>query len=211
MALNQISVAGLPMTPNKVVCVGRNFVDHIKELNNAVPDEMVLFIKPNSAVTNRFVFESSDTQKHDEIHFETEICFVVKNEMLDAVGVGLDLTKRKVQNKLKQNGLPWERAKSFKGAAVLSSFVKLDFDIAKLNLKLWINGELQQAGGVEHMIHSPQAILQEVESAFSLADGDVIMTGTPKGVGKINQGDVFVAELFADQTKLISQEWQTDN
>ncbi|MBU2883631.1 fumarylacetoacetate hydrolase family protein [Psychrosphaera sp. B3R10] len=208
MSLNRITVAGTKNIPNKVVCVGRNFVDHIKELNNVVPDEMVLFIKPNSAISDSFVFKLGSAQSGDEIHFETEICFVVKNGFLDAVGVGLDLTKREIQTKLKQNGLPWERAKSFKGAAVLSPFVKLDFDLEKLHLKLWINGKLQQAGGVEHMIHSPTAILSEVETVFSLDDGDVIMTGTPKGVGKINQGDVFVAELFADEIKLMSQEWQ---
>lgn len=129
-------------TPTKVLCVGRNYVDHIEELNNAIPDSMVVFNKPSTSVT------SSLSSFHQEaLHYEAEICFIVENSQYSAVGLGLDLTKRELQSSLKAKGLPWERAKAFDGSAVLSRFVPIDnLDLSDLNLELFINCVRVQKG-----------------------------------------------------------------
>ncbi len=190
-------------TPSKVLCVGRNYVDHIEELNNAIPDSMVVFNKPNTSVT------SSLSSFHQEaLHYEAEICFIVENGQYSAVGLGLDLTKRKLQSSLKAKGLPWERAKAFDGSAVFSRFVPTDnLDLTDLNLELFINCVRVQKGHVEHMLYSPQTILEELSSYTTLLDGDVVMTGTPKGVGEVHRGDIFLGRLKCGDTTLIEIEW----
>ncbi len=190
-------------TPTKVLCVGRNYVDHIEELNNAIPDSMVVFNKPNTSVT------SSLSSFHQEaLHYEAEICFIVENGQYSAVGLGLDLTKRKLQSSLKAKGLPWERAKAFDGSAVFSRFVPTDnLDLTDLNLELFINCVRVQKGHVEHMLYSPQTILEELSSYTTLLDGDVVMTGTPKGVGEVHRGDIFLGRLKCGDTTLIEIEW----
>ena len=112
--MKTIQLNNKAITPSKIVCIGRNYVEHIKELDNETPSEPVIFCKPNSAISDEI-----DLDKNDEIHYEGEICFVVMNNQLAGVGFGLDLTKREVQSKLKTKGLPWERAKAFDGSAVL--------------------------------------------------------------------------------------------
>ena len=169
--------------PSKVVCIGRNYVAHIEELNNAVPEQPVIFIKPNSAISTEIVLTGND-----EIHYEGEICFVINNNKISAVGFGLDLTKRAVQSDLKAKGLPWERAKAFDGAAVFSDFVVLETKVDDLSLELTINGKLIQQGGCALMLFKPDEILEDVSSFVTLEDGDIIMTGTPAGVGKLNIG-----------------------
>ncbi|MEZ8859443.1 fumarylacetoacetate hydrolase family protein [Vibrio sp. 10N.247.311.51] len=190
-------------TPTKVLCVGRNYVDHIEELNNAIPDSMVVFNKPSTSVT------SSLSSFHQEaLHYEAEICFIVENGQYSAVGLGLDLTKRELQSSLKVKGLPWERAKAFDGSAVLSRFVPIDnLDLSDLNLELFINCVRVQKGHVEQMLYSPQTILEELCSYTTLLDGDVVMTGTPKGVGEVHRGDVFLGRLKCGETTLIEIEW----
>lgn len=160
------------ISPSKVLCIGRNYVEHIKELNNAIPEQMVVFNKPNTSITTTL------TSFHQEsLHYETEICFLVENGKYSAVGLGLDLTKRELQSKLKAKGLPWERAKAFDGSAVFSRFVPLDgIDINSLQLELFINCVRVQCGGVNQMLYSPTTILEELKSYTSLRDGDVIMT-----------------------------------
>ncbi|CAH8211723.1 MULTISPECIES: fumarylacetoacetate hydrolase family protein [Vibrio] len=191
------------ISPSKVLCIGRNYVEHIKELNNAIPEQMVVFNKPNTSITTTL------TSFHQEsLHYETEICFLVENGKYSAVGLGLDLTKRELQSKLKAKGLPWERAKAFDGSAVFSRFVPLDgIDINSLQLELFINCVRVQCGGVNQMLYSPTTILEELKSYTSLRDGDVIMTGTPQGVGEVHRGDVFLGRLKSAQETLIEIEW----
>lgn len=189
-------------TPSKVVCIGRNYVEHIAELGNEIPDEMVVFNKPNSAISSQL-----QAFHQEQLHYEGELCFLVENGQFAAVGFGLDLTKRSLQSKLKAKGLPWERAKAFNGAAVLSDFVSIDMIDDSLSLELSINGEVIQAGGVELMMYKPKDILTELATFIDLEDGDVMMTGTPKGVGVVNLGDVFLAKVLQDNKVLLSHQW----
>lgn len=191
------------VTPSKVVCVGRNYVEHVQELDNAMPSEPVLFIKPNSAISDYIYFNADEP-----VHYEGEIAFIIENGQYTGVGFGLDLTKREVQSVLKSSGLPWERAKAFDGSAVFSSFVRFDSKVDNLYLKLLINGVVVQQGRVEQMIFKPDVLLSEIKALFSLEDGDIIMTGTPKGVGFINEGDWFVAQVYDGGTLLVEQQWQ---
>ncbi|ADT89286.1 MULTISPECIES: fumarylacetoacetate hydrolase family protein [Vibrio] len=191
------------VTPSKVLCVGRNYVEHVKELNNAMPDQMVVFNKPNSSIS------STLRAFHDEpLHYETEICFVVENGQYVGVGLGLDLTKRELQSQLKQKQLPWERAKAFDGSAVFSRFVSLDgLDVEQLSLELFINCVRVQCGGVAQMMFKPAMILQELQSYTTLIDGDIVMTGTPQGVGVVHAGDVFLGRLKCGDHVLLEIEW----
>jgi 2-keto-4-pentenoate hydratase/2-oxohepta-3-ene-1,7-dioic acid hydratase in catechol pathway len=137
---------------------------------------MVIFTKPNSSISSR-LFAVRD----EALHFEGEICFMVQDGGLHGVGFGLDLTKRELQSSLKTKGLPWERAKAFDGSACFSNFVTPgDIDISSLSLELTINGNLQQSGGYELMMHKPDQILAGIQQFMSLNDGDIIMTGTPQ-------------------------------
>lgn len=188
--------------PSKILCVARNYVEHIDELGNEVPSEMALFMKPPSAVANEI-----HTNKVDAIHYEAEICFNVKAGKLDSVAFGLDLTKRVVQEELKAKGLPWERAKAFDGSAVISQFVCFDGEYNKLSLELFINDKLVQQGGCKLMLYQPEEILTEIQSFCTVEDGDIIMTGTPKGVGEIHQGDQFVGKIFSGQNVLLEKSW----
>jgi len=185
------------ITPSKVVCIGRNYVDHIKELANEIPDEMVVFLKPNSAINNVLTAKHND----DVLHYEAELSFLYQGGKFTAVGLGLDLTKREVQGKLKAKGLPWERAKAFDNSAIFSDFVSIDQeDIQQLNLSLLINNVLKQQGGVNLMMAKPNDILKEIQTFVSLEDGDIVMTGTPKGVGVIGKNDNFIGQIYLNQT-----------
>ncbi|ENY6170620.1 fumarylacetoacetate hydrolase family protein [Vibrio fluvialis] len=191
------------VSPSKILCVGRNYVEHVKELNNAIPDQMVVFNKPNSSIS------STLRAFHEEpLHYETEICFVVENGQYVGVGLGLDLTKRELQSQLKQKQLPWERAKAFDGSAVFSRFVSLNgLDIEQLSLELFINCVRVQCGGVSQMMFKPAMILQELQSYTTLFDGDIVMTGTPQGVGVVHAGDVFLGRLKCGEQTLLEIEW----
>jgi 2-keto-4-pentenoate hydratase/2-oxohepta-3-ene-1,7-dioic acid hydratase in catechol pathway len=199
--MNQINFQKGKFNPCKVVCVGRNYVAHIEELGNEIPQEMVLFVKPNSSISKELA------QVSDDCHYEGEISFLVKDKKLYAVGFGLDLTKRDMQSKLKSKGLPWERAKSFDKAAVFSDFIKLEDDINSLRLELQINGKLAQSGGVDLMIYKPETVLKEIESFMSLDDFDIIMTGTPKGVGRYKKDDEFIGRIYSDEKLLVEKTW----
>ena len=180
------------VVPSKVVCVGRNYVEHIKELNNETPDTMVLFNKPNSAITDELRYIQ------DDCRFEGEICFLIEEQKIAGLGFGLDLTKADTQNKMKAKGLPWERAKAFDGSAVLSRFVRFDGDITTLEMRLYLNDKLQQHATYDLMIYKPDEILSEILSFMSLEDGDIIMSGTPKGVTVYQKGDQLKAEIYLD-------------
>lgn len=200
--LNPIMLDNKAKAPSKIVCIGRNYVEHIKELDNEMPSQPVIFVKPNSAISDELCSGGTDA-----IHYEGEISFVIENSGLVAVGFGLDLTKRAVQSQLKAKGLPWERAKAFDKAAVFSEFVSFDDDVETLSMELFINGQLIQAGSTELMMLKPRQVLNEIQSFMTLTDGDIIMTGTPKGVGEVVKGDVFVGKILQDEKLLVEKQW----
>jgi len=184
------------LTPSKVICIGRNYVDHIKELANEIPDEMVVFLKPNSAINNVLTAKHND----DVLHYEAELSFLYQGGKFTAVGLGLDLTKREVQGKLKAKGLPWERAKAFDNSAIFSDFVSIEQEgIQRLNMSLMINDAPKQQGSVNLMMTKPADILRELQTFMSLEDGDIVMTGTPKGVGVIGKNDNFTGQVYLSQ------------
>lgn len=204
--MNTVLLDKKSVSPSKVVCIGRNYVDHIKELDNEVPSSMVLFMKPNSAISTALT-----TKPQTPLHYEGELSFMMHKGKITAVGFGLDLTNRIVQNELKSKGLPWERAKAFDGAAVFSEFVSIkESDIDALSLELWINGVLVQEGNIDLMINKPYAVIDEISSFCTLYDQDIIMTGTPKGVGSFTQGDTFVGKIFLRGKELTSTEWTVE-
>ena len=186
---------------SKVVCIGRNYVEHIEELGNEIPSSMVIFNKPNSAITDKLFYFS------DQCRFEGEICFLIRDSKIDAVGFGLDLTHADIQNHLKSKGLPWERAKAFDNSAVLSEFVPICEDISSLKMKLSVNDTVVQFATYDLMMYKPQTMLDEIKSFMSLEDNDVIMSGTPKGVGTYGVGDTFLGQIFSGETLLVEKEW----
>lgn len=200
--MNCVNFVNKQITPSKVVCIGRNYVEHIKELNNETPDTMVIFNKPNSAVTNKLKYFTPDTR------FEGEICFLMENNKIAGIGFGLDLTKAGIQNKMKAKGWPWERAKAFDGSAVLGEFVPFSGDITKIRLELFINGDLAQFADHDLMIYKPQQMIDEVLSFMSLEDGDIIMSGTPKGVGTYSKGDKFKGKIYEGDKLLVESAWE---
>ncbi|MCD6212402.1 MAG: fumarylacetoacetate hydrolase family protein [Sulfurovum sp.] len=186
---------------SKVVCIGRNYVEHIEELGNEIPSSMVVFNKPNSAISNTLYYFS------EHCRFEGEICFLIRNNKIAGLGFGLDLTHADIQNHLKAKGLPWERAKSFDKSAVLSEFVPLCDDISTLGMKLFINDKLVQFASYDLMMYKPDTMLSEIQSFMTLEDNDIIMSGTPKGVGTYSVGDRFVGQVFSGDTLLLEKEW----
>jgi 2-keto-4-pentenoate hydratase/2-oxohepta-3-ene-1,7-dioic acid hydratase in catechol pathway len=189
-------------TPGKILCVGRNYVDHIHELGNEIPDNMVVFNKPASAIS-----DTLSSFQDEPLHYESELSFLVEGGTFSAVAFGIDITKRELQSKLKSKSLPWERAKAFDGSAVFSEFVPIPGDITELNLRLTVNTELRQHGGVELMMYKPTTILEELRSYTTLDDFDVVMTGTPAGVGMIGAGDVFRGEVWHQDQLLTQSTW----
>ncbi len=201
--MNPINYDSHRIYPSKVVCVGRNYAEHIAELNNETPDKPVIFLKPNSAISGEIM-----TDQIDQIHFEGEISFLIFNGEISAVGFGLDLTKREIQSQLKSKGLPWERAKAFDKSAVFSEFVPITKGLADLRMELERNGKLVQHGGVNQMLNAPIDLFNEVASFMSWEDGDILMTGTPKGVGIVKKNDVFIGRLYNAEQLLITQKWR---
>ncbi|GAB2793641.1 fumarylacetoacetate hydrolase family protein [Halomonas shantousis] len=179
----------------KIVCVGRNYAEHARELNNPVPSAPLLFIKPaTSAVALDTPIEAQF--ERGEVHFETELALLIGQPLTRAtpeqaeravtgIGLALDLTLREVQSRLKEKGHPWEMAKAFDGACPLSAFVPLDGvpDWQALTFALDIDGQRRQTGNTHDMLFSVPALLAEMSKHFTLEPGDVVLTGTPAGVG----------------------------
>jgi len=192
----------------KVVCIGRNYAEHAKELDNPVPTEPLLFIKPGSCVVPSEGGFKIPTDR-GSVHYETEIAVLLgkplstqpsEEEVLDAISgyaPALDLTLRDVQSKLKEKGLPWEIAKSFDGACVIAPFVAASSysDLTDIPVRLTLNGEVRQDGNSSLMLNPIVPMIQYMAACFALQAGDVIMTGTPAGVGPLNPGDELVLEL----------------
>lgn len=192
----------------KVVCIGRNYAEHAKELDNPVPTEPLLFIKPGSCVVPLEGGFAIPTER-GSVHYEAEIAVLIgkplsakpsREEVLDAISgfaPALDLTLRDKQAELKAKGLPWEIAKSFDGAAVIAPFVVSSTfaDVTDIGIRLSINGEVRQDGNCAQMLNPIVPMIQYMAGCFSLQAGDVILTGTPAGVGPLNVGDEVVLEL----------------
>ena len=205
--LHTVTLKGQPVTPSKIICIGRNYHDHITELANEVPDDMVVFLKPNSAIT-----EMLHSRHEEPLHYETELCFMVQDKRFTAVALGLDLTKRQLQSALKEKGLPWERAKAFDGSALFTDFIPLPMaqvdNDASLQFELSIDDRVVQQGDSRLMMFQPETILRQVQSFMSLNDGDIVMTGTPAGVGQICMKSTFDVRLFFRQELLLQHSWQ---
>ena len=205
--------------PSKIVCVGRNYAEHAKELGNAIPDRPILFMKPPSSLGS--LEKGIDWNKAlGECHYECEICLQSAHPLsqetdiskaLEAVGaitLGLDLTLRDLQSDLKTKGHPWERAKAFDGACILADWVETDEvgDLQELELILTINGVERQHGFSRDMLFDMGALLVEINQSFSLQTGDVIMTGTPAGVGALHPNDQLTMKLI---TQTGEYDWDT--
>ncbi len=200
----------------KIIAVGRNYVEHAKELNNAVPDEPIIFLKPESSILkNNNPFFYPEFSK--EIHYETEIvlkiCKVGKNieprfadRYFDEIGIAIDFTARDLQNKLKAKGQPWEIAKGFDGAAPLGDFVSKENypDLKNLNFSLKLNENIVQQGNTRDMIFSYDVLIAYISKFFTLKIGDLIFTGTPAGVGPVKIGDRLQASI---EDKLLLDFW----
>lgn len=200
-SLKTVLFDSYPITPSKVVCIGRNYVEHIHELNNEIPASMVVFNKPNSAISDTLQCITPDTR------FEGEICFLIMDGAIAGIGFGLDLTKADLQNYLKSKGLPWERAKGFDYSAVLSNFISLEVPLESLRMTLHINGSLVQEALYDLMIYKPLEMLEEIKSFMSLEDGDIIMSGTPKGVNTYRENDHFLGRIYSNEDLLLECSW----
>ncbi|WP_324025769.1 fumarylacetoacetate hydrolase family protein [Maribacter sp. BPC-D8] len=191
----------------KIICIGRNYTAHIDELKNERPEEPVVFIKPDSSVLPKqqdfYIPEFSN-----DVHYEVEVLVKIKKvgkhiskefapTYYDEIGLGIDFTARDLQSKLKEKGLPWEKAKGFDGAAVIGEWLpKTDFkDINNLNFKLLKNDEIVQEGNTSFMLWKIDEIIAYVSTFFMLKKGDIIFTGTPAGVGKISPNDYLTGSL----------------
>lgn len=190
----------------KVVCVGRNYAAHARELGNAVPEEPILFLKPATAVVPLAQGVRLPVGRGD-CHHETEITVLIGRTLTNVseaecyaaiagIGLGLDLTLRDLQNELKKKGHPWEVAKAFDGAAPLSPFLRPDgFALDDIRFSLSVNGEVRQRGHSADMITPILPLLAYVSRIFTLEPGDVVMTGTPEGVAPLRSGDALVLEM----------------
>jgi 2-keto-4-pentenoate hydratase/2-oxohepta-3-ene-1,7-dioic acid hydratase in catechol pathway len=201
----------------RIFCVGRNYVEHIAELNNERPEEPVIFTKPDTAlIRNNAPFYYPDFTK--DVHHEVELVLRISKEgknieekfasrYIDSIGVGIDFTARDWQQKLKTKGLPWDIAKGFNGSAPLSDkFIPVvDFkNLMDINFKLEINGQLKQQGNTSLMLFPFGTIIAFLSKFFTLKTGDYIFTGTPKGVGPIVPGDKLSA--YIENEKLLEFE-----
>lgn len=185
----------------KIICIARNYVEHAKELNNSIPSSPVFFIKPDTALLpkNRDLYLPEFS---NDIHYEVEVVLKISKagkyiqsefayKYFDMISVGIDFTARDLQSELKKNGYPWEISKAFDGSAVVGEFCdKSNFDLNNLNFELRKNGETVQTGNTGLMIHNFSKIIAEASRFFTLKTGDLIMTGTPAGVGPIQTDDL---------------------
>ncbi|MGJ8659805.1 fumarylacetoacetate hydrolase family protein [Cellulophaga fucicola] len=195
----------------KIICIGRNYTDHIKELDNERPTDPVVFIKPDSAVLPKeqdfYIPEFSE-----DIHYEVEVLVKIKKvgkhidknfaaNYYDEIGLGIDFTARDLQSKLKEKGLPWEKAKGFDGAAVIGKWLpKSKFQsVDNINFSLLKNEEIVQKGNTNLMLWKIDELISYVSQYFTLKKGDIIFTGTPAGVGRVDVNDYLCGTLEDEQ------------
>ena len=202
----------------KLICIGRNYTDHIEELQNEKPSDPVVFLKPDTAILLKkqpfFIPEFTN-----DVHYEVEVLVKIKKvgkyiskkfapTYYDEIGLGIDFTARDIQEKLKSKGLPWEKAKSFDGAALIGEWVAKNTlsHVDNLNFQLHKNGEIVQDGNTMLMLWKIDEIIEYISKYFTLKIGDIIFTGTPAGVGPVKTNDRLVGylenqQLFAIQVK----------
>lgn len=198
---------------NTIYCIGRNYVEHIHELGNERPREPVVFLKP----ANSLLCADAEIQLpsySDNVHYETELVLLLGEvpeqltlsnawQAVLAYAVGLDLTARDVQEQLKQKGLPWTKAKGFRHAACVSDFVQVT-EQENIHFDLHVNGELKQRGLTEQMIFSIPELLCQLHNDYGLCCGDLVFTGTPAGVGRLQHEDELVLSLLNQITARFS-------
>ena len=184
----------------KIICIGQNYTEHIKELNGKQQEDPVIFLKPDTSILLKnqpfFIPDFSD-----EVHHEIELIIKINkvgkyieekfaHKYFDQISVGIDFTARDIQKKMKANGLPWEVSKAFDGSAVIGKWIsKSEIDLKNVDFSLTVNDEVVQSGNTSLMIHSVDKIISYVSQFFTLKIGDIIFTGTPAGVAKVNEND----------------------
>lgn len=196
----------------KIICIGRNYADHIAELQNERPSEPVVFLKPDSAVLLKqhpFVIPEFSDDIHHEVEVLVKINKVGKyidakfaHKYYDEIGLGIDFTARDLQTRLKEKGLPWEKAKAFDGSAVIGDFLSIKnfSSLENITFELTNNGQTVQKGNTSMMLWKIDELIAHVSQYFTLKIGDIIFTGTPQGVARVNPNDVL--EGFIEGNKL---------
>lgn len=196
----------------KIICIGRNYAKHIEELQNERPSEPVVFLKPDSAILLKqhpFVIPEFSEDIHHEVEILVKINKVGKyiepkfaHNYYDEIGLGIDFTARDLQSKLKEKGLPWEKAKAFDGSAVIGDFLsKNSFNsLESINFELVSNGKVVQKGNSSHMLWKIDELISHVSQYFTLKIGDIIFTGTPEGVAAVKPNDIL--EGFIENKRL---------
>ena len=191
----------------KIICIGRNYIEHTKELGNPIPKEPLVFLKPDTALQPKghpfFIPDFSNN-----IHYETEIVIKINklgkhieekfaHKYYSQIGLGIDFTARDIQEKCKKKGLPWEKSKGFDGSAQISNFFidKSELKMNDINFRLEKNGIIVQKGNSRDMIFDFNNIISHISKFYTLKIGDLIYTGTPRGVGKVKAGDVLIGYL----------------
>ena len=200
----------------KIICIGRNYADHAKEMNSAIPKEPVFFMKPETAlIKNNQPFYLPDFSK--EIHHEVELVLKISkngknideqfaHKYYNEIGIGIDFTARDLQKDCKEKGLPWEKAKAFDGSAPISEFIAISKlkSLDKINFHLDINNKIVQKGNSKDLIFSFDKVVSYVSKFVTLKTGDLIFTGTPEGVGAVSIGDVL--DAYLENEKILSFE-----
>lgn len=194
----------------KIICIGRNYAKHIEELANERPDNPVVFLKPDSAILPKkmpfFIPPFSN-----DVHYEVEVLVKINkvgkhispkfaHKYYDTIGLGIDFTARDVQTQCKEKGLPWEKAKAFDGSAIVGQFFsKEEFDLNNLSFQLQKNDEIVQDGNTSSMLWKIDELISYVSQYFTLKKGDLIFTGTPAGVGKVEENDILTGTIEGKQ------------
>lgn len=196
----------------KIICVGRNYTEHAKELKNEIPTEPVLFIKPDTSVLKGSDFYIPEFS--NDIHYELELVIKISKggkyiqeenaaKHYEQIGLGIDFTARDLQSKLKEKGLPWEKAKGFDGSAVVSDFFSVEnFNAEEIHFELKKNNQTVQEGNSKDMIFDINKLIANISQYFTLRVGDLIFTGTPAGVGKVEENDIL--DAYLENEKLFS-------
>lgn len=196
----------------KIICVGRNYTEHAKELKNEIPTEPVLFIKPDTSVLKGSDFYIPEFS--NDIHYELELVIKISKggkyiqeenaaKHYEQIGLGIDFTARDIQSKLKEKGLPWEKAKGFDGSAVVSDFFPVEnFNTEEIHFELKKNNQTVQKGNSKDMIFDINKLIANISQYFTLRVGDLIFTGTPAGVGKVEENDIL--DAYLENEKLFS-------
>jgi acylpyruvate hydrolase len=194
----------------KIICIGRNYAEHAKELNNAIPTEPVFFMKPDTALLKDgepFYYPNITKDLHHEIEIVIKINKVGKHieeqfayKYYDEIGLGIDFTARDLQAECKAKGLPWEKAKSFDNSAPIGKFISKDKlgDLSAIEFELKINGQSRQVGNTKDLLFSFDQIISYVSKYLTLKVGDLIYTGTPSGVGAVSIGDKLQGYIKGD-------------